>query len=136
MAIARARLRAGMARALAAGLLLWLSGCASQTPTAAQPDRSAPPATEAEPVHRPAAQDYAERARAALEQGQYDAAIATAERGLRVNRYQAELYWLLAQAYSRQGLQEQATNFARLGLRYAGDNAELAAQLQALIGPE
>lgn len=123
-------------------LALWLAGCASQSPPqppAQQPanaPRVQPPVTEPAPVSRPTARDYTQRARAALEQGDFDAAIATAERGLRVNRYQAELYGILAQAYSLQGLHEQAINFARLGLRYAGDNEVLAAQLRALIGSE
>ncbi|UTA47495.1 tetratricopeptide repeat protein [Simiduia sp. 21SJ11W-1] len=72
------------------------------------------------------------RARQQLAEGQYGAAIDTAERGLRLNRYSANLYYLIAQAYAQQGVSAQARNFARLGLRYVGDNPLLRAELEQL----
>lgn len=72
------------------------------------------------------------RAEQQLAQGQYSAAIDTAERGLRLDRYAADLYRVLAQAYAGMGGLEQARNFARLGLRYVGSNTALRNQLELL----
>lgn len=72
------------------------------------------------------------RAEQQLAQGQYAAAIDTAERGLRLDRYSAKLYYLIAQAYAQQGVLGQARNFAQLGLRYAGSNDSLRSQLEVL----
>ena len=77
--------------------------------------------------------------------GQWHEAIATAERGLRIQRRVAELYLLLARAYLGLDNSAQARVFARQGLRYSegkdpgerGGNSEdrktVKQQLQELV---
>ncbi|TQV71716.1 hypothetical protein FKG94_18865 [Exilibacterium tricleocarpae] len=67
--------------------------------------------------------------------GRWDDAIATAERGLRIERRSAELYLVLARAYSAMDERDQAQAFARQGLRYS-DHAPAAvgAQLRSVLG--
>jgi len=74
-----------------------------------------------------------QQGQAQLRQAQWREAIVTAERGLRVDRREANFYWLLARAY--QGLDElnSATEFAQQGLRYAPHRSELYRDLQALL---
>jgi len=58
-------------------------------------------------------------ARAQYQAGQYQSAIATAERGLRIDRRAASLYLLLAQSYMQLAMPQKAINFVQQGLRYA-----------------
>ena len=74
------------------------------------------------------------RARTQLDQAQYAAAIETAERGLRIDRYAASLYCVLAEGYTGLGVIAQARNFARQGLRYVGSDDTLKSQLELLAG--
>lgn len=115
-----------MARLIIATLLIVLTACATQSPTSQQP---AVLGVEG------GAAIYARDALEAIDAGDYDGAIELAERGLRINRYAPGLYLLLAQAYEGLGEREQARNFARLGLRYAGSDATLLAPLQQLAQP-
>lgn len=58
-------------------------------------------------------------ARAQYQAKQYQSAIATAERGLRIDRRAAPLYLVLAQSYMQLQMPEKAMNFVQQGLRYA-----------------
>lgn len=58
-------------------------------------------------------------ARAQYSAKQYQSAIATAERGLRIDRRAAPLYLVLAQSYMQLQMPEKAMNFVQQGLRYA-----------------
>lgn len=130
-----------VARLIIAFILLWMVGCASA------PEPALPPATEPAVEPAPVAPApakattqkpvtaYAQSAAAAFQQGDYRRTISLAERGLRSNRYAADLYLLLARAYDALGNPDQARNFARLGLRYAGTDETLKAQLQQFAQP-
>lgn len=66
----------------------------------------------------PAAESLLARAQRDLDEGNYDSAIANAERGLRIARTSAELLMVLARSYQAQGDYTQARVFAKRGLRY------------------
>lgn len=100
-------------------LLLWLAGCASTPPGG--------------PAQAGSAAVYRQSAEQALNAGDYRRAVSLAERGLRMNRYAGDLYLLLAQAYQALDNREQSLNFARLGLRYAGEDETLRTALQVLV---
>lgn len=72
------------------------------------------------------------KARAQLNEQAYQQAITTAERGLRVERKEPRFYWLLSQAYIGLNNREQATLFAKQGLRYAPKNSGIYFDLQSL----
>jgi tetratricopeptide (TPR) repeat protein len=75
-------------------------------------------------------------ARAQYQAQAYQAAIATAERGLRIDRQAGELYLLLAQSYVQLALPQQARMFVQQGLRYAQQGSEVAeglARVQAIL---
>ncbi len=59
----------------------------------------------------------------------YQAAIATAERGLRIDRRAADMYLLLAQSYIQLGQPQKAKMFIQQGLRYAAQGSEAEAGL-------
>ncbi len=65
-------------------------------------------------------------------EGRWQEAIATAERGLRIQRRVAELYLLLAHAYLALDDPDQARAFAHQGLRYSR-NGSVTEQLQTLL---
>lgn len=71
-----------------------------------------------------AAQDY--------NRGDYQAAIATAERGLRINRRSPDLYLVLAQSYLKLGQQDRARSFVGQGLRYAAPGTPVYHSLQRI----
>lgn len=62
--------------------------------------------------------------------GDYQAAIATAERGLRIDRRTPELYLVLAKSYLQLGQGEQAAQFANQGLRYSTSGSREAGALE------
>lgn len=62
--------------------------------------------------------------------GDYQAAIATAERGLRINRRSADLYLVLAQSYLKLGQPDRARSFVEQGLRYAAPGSPVYESLQ------
>gem|GEM_PF-3069116 len=130
------------------GLSLALAACANQgqapqrevgkRPSQPQPStvdlptaRPATPAVPAEPqppsirsqAKRPAApaavQAIERRALKQLQAGDIEAAIISAERGLRIARNTSELLWVLARAYELQHNTGQAEAFAQQGLRYS-----------------
>jgi Flp pilus assembly protein TadD len=132
-----------------ASLLLVLVGCATHTdyPTypAPQPE---PEPTEPAPVIvkpqpdavvtppapavalNPAALSLAKQARGQYQSQDYQGAIATAERGLRIERRAADLYLLLAQSYVQLGLPDRARMFVQQGLRFALPGTDAAEGLQ------
>mgnify|MGYP000091361261 CR=1 FL=1 len=88
------------------------------------------PRTTAQPVpiqHReaapkadlpPAARSLHRSALNSFQRGDFSAAIASAERGLRISRTSPELLLVLARSYAQKGNADQARVFAQQGLRY------------------
>ena len=74
----------------------------------------------------PAAMSLARQARQQYQTLDYQGAIATAERGLRIERRSAELYLVLAQSYIQLALPEKAKMFVQQGLRFAAPGSEAA----------
>lgn len=77
----------------------------------------------------PAVQGLARQARSQYQARDYQGAIATAERGLRIERRAADLYLVLAQSYAQLALPEKAKMFVQQGLRFAPQGSETAASL-------
>ncbi|WP_341939455.1 tetratricopeptide repeat protein [Marinimicrobium sp. C2-29] len=73
-----------------------------------------------------------DQARLAYERGEYDVAIAVAERGLRIDRREPELYLLLAQSYLHLARPKRAGQFAQQGMRYSPPNSPLYQALEAV----
>jgi tetratricopeptide (TPR) repeat protein len=117
-----------------------LTACATQTsiePVTQEPEPA--PVSESTPVEMPqtaeiprtlptvkppaavniATDSLTNVARAQYQTKQYQSAIATAERGLRIDRRAAPLYLLLAQSYMQLDMPQKAMNFVQQGLRYA-----------------
>lgn len=128
-----------------------LSACATQTVVEPVPDEQAPAETQSLPVYTPpqppedtpkatpapltisiAAESLAQLARTQYQARQYQSAIATAERGLRIERRAASLYLVLAQSYVQLGLPDKAKNFVQQGLRYATPESDQEIQLLRL----
>ncbi len=59
------------------------------------------------------------QARLQYRYGEYQYAVRTAERGLRIDRGQSEWYLILAESYLKLGSSGNAQQFARQGLRYS-----------------
>lgn len=64
----------------------------------------------------------------------YSRAIALAERGLRINRRNPQLYLILAESYWQQLLPVQAKQFAQKGLRYSRKDSEVYGLLSSVLG--
>ncbi len=77
----------------------------------------------------PAAISLARQARSQYLAQDYQGAIATAERGLRIERRAADLYLVLAQAYVQLGQPQKAGMFAQQGLRFAPQGSDVASDL-------
>ena len=77
----------------------------------------------------PAVQSLARQARTQYQSKDYQGAIATAERGLRIERRAADLYLVLAQSYVQLALPEKAKMFVQQGLRFAPQGSETASGL-------
>lgn len=91
----------------------------------------------AAPALNPAALSLAKQARQQYQALDYQGAIATAERGLRIERRSAELYLVLAQSYIQLALPEKAKMFVQQGLRFAplGSDAEMGLlRVKGLLG--
>lgn len=67
----------------------------------------------------PAAKAVQRKAMRQLSDGYIDAAIVSAERGLRIAKNSPELLWILARSYELKNEPKQAVAFARQGLRYS-----------------
>lgn len=127
-------------------------GCATHTPSTppppveekpvvvppTEPAVVAPPAAvvpKPAPVvapPNPAVQSLARQARSQYQAQDYQGAIATAERGLRIERRAADLYLVLAQSYLQLALPEKARMFVQQGLRFAPQGSETANSLLSL----
>jgi len=103
-----------------------------KTPTSevSQPPVSVTPTPEVVtpvvPVTNTAVESLVKQARAQYLAHDYQNAIATAERGLRIDRRAADLYLVLAQSYVQLALPQKATVFVQQGLRYAQQGSEAA----------
>lgn len=82
-----------------------------------------------QPVVSIATDSLAAMARQQYQAGQYQSAIATAERGLRIDRRAAGLYLVLAQSYMQLQMPQQAKNFVLQGLRYAAQGSDVEKSL-------
>lgn len=86
----------------------------------------------------PAVESLIRQARAQYQSQNYQGAIATAERGLRIDRRSADLYLILAQSYVQLALPQKARMFVQQGLRYAQQGSDAAIGLmrvQEVVGP-
>jgi Tfp pilus assembly protein PilF len=63
----------------------------------------------------------------------WHAAIASAERGLRIDRREAELYLMIAEGYRGLGDDDRSVQFARQGLRHAKQGSRIADALHNLV---
>lgn len=72
------------------------------------------------------------QARAQYAAKNYQAAVATAERGLRIDRRSAELYLVLAQSYVQLANTQLAKQFVQQGIRYSQAGSEVAQTLLSL----
>jgi Flp pilus assembly protein TadD len=85
----------------------------------------------------PAAISLARQARNQYLAQDYQGAIATAERGLRIERRAADLYLVLAQSYVQLDQPQKAEMFVQQGLRFAPQGSDVASGLlrvRELIG--
>lgn len=99
-----------------------------ETPAVVQPQPGVVP-KPAPAALNPAALSLARQARGQYLAQDYQGAIATAERGLRIERRAAELYLLLAQSYVQLGLPQKAEMFVQQGLRFAPQGSDVASGL-------
>lgn len=82
-----------------------------------------------QPLINPAVSSLINQSRAQYNARNYPAAIASAERGLRIDRRTPELYLVLAQSYLQQSNAGQAKQFAQQGLRFAQPGSSVAESL-------
>ena len=136
------------------GALLQLVGCATNT----KPHAQAPVIEKTNPIVKPevvqpakpnetiaapqvmpqtkpaapignAVASLAAQARAQYQAKNYQAAVATAERGLRIDRRAPELYLVLAQSYVQLANVQLAQQFVQQGIRYAQAGTDVAQNL-------
>ncbi|HMW70483.1 MAG TPA: tetratricopeptide repeat protein, partial [Cellvibrionaceae bacterium] len=69
-------------------------------------------------------------AQAAYQAGNYQTAISTAERGLRIDRRAPALYLVMAQSYLALNQPTQAAQFANQGLRFSQSGSAEARALE------
>lgn len=101
-------------------------------PAVVQPPVTVTPKPAPVAAINPAAQSLAKQARTQYLAKDYQGAIATAERGLRIERRAADLYLVLAQSYVQLALPEKAKMFVQQGLRFAPQGSETANSLLRL----
>lgn len=128
-------------------LLALLGGCSTLGPPPAIEDAPAvssePPAANSEtiaPLDSAPAEGVTRaveallgRGWAQLEGGEWRAALSSAERAQRLNRFEPEAYLLIATAHYRLAQWQLAANIAGQGRSYAASGSELAARLDALL---
>lgn len=105
-------------------------------PAVVQPQPGAVPKPVPVIALNPAAQSLAKQARQQYLSQDYQGAIATAERGLRIERRAADLYLVLAQSYVQLALPEKAKMFVQQGLRFAAPGSDVAqglARVQEMV---
>lgn len=93
------------------------------------PVEDVPPVQRPQPITNPAVTSLINQARAQYNARNYQVAVATAERGLRIDRRAPDLYLILAQSYLQLALPQQAEQFAQQGLRYAQTGSLVAESL-------
>lgn len=93
------------------------------------PEEELSPVTPPAPTINPAVTSLTNQARAQYNARNYQAAIATAERGLRIDRRASELYLVLAQSYLQMSMPQQAEQFVQQGLRFAQTGSNVAQSL-------
>lgn len=141
---------------LIAGLLSLMIGCASSTydlppvtdsdtsgepePAQTYPAGEPAPSIDSEetdlqapepvlPSTNPAVTSLTNQARAQYNTRDYQTAIATAERGLRIDRRSPELYLIIAQSYVQLAMPQRAEQFVQQGLRYSPSGSAVAEAL-------
>ncbi|HWV15084.1 MAG TPA: hypothetical protein VN030_06595 [Cellvibrio sp.] len=139
------------------GVLFQLTGCATHTQQQSEP----PVIEKSEPVAKPEIQTPVKppvpvapspvtpqtkavapvgnavaslitQARGQYAAKNYSAAVATAERGLRIDRRAAELYLVLAQSYVQLANTQLAKQFVQQGIRYSQAGSDVAQSLLSL----
>lgn len=116
-------------RALWAALgLIVLTACVG--PLERESDEASAPADQAQDPGTAAVISLIEQSRLAYEHGDYNNAIQAAERGLRIDRREPELYLVLAQSYLELAQPAQATQFAQQGLRHSLPDSRLYQALE------
>lgn len=116
-------------RALLSLTLLLLAGCVGPMMQSPEPQEET---VEWVPERNPAVDGLIEQAGLAYQSGDYQGAIANAERGLRIDRREPALYLLLARSYMELAQPRQADEFARQGLRYTTPGTVLFDALDTL----
>lgn len=135
-----------------------MTGCATSTYEPVPTEETLPPTTEEVPVEppppefipepvkptppavvvpNPAVESLIRQARTQYQSQNFQGAIATAERGLRIDRRSADLYLLLAQSYVQLSLPQKAKMFVQQGLRYAQQGSDVAfglMRVQEIVG--
>lgn len=111
-----------------------------QTPADQPPVSETPPTTSAPAPVNPAVTSLINQARAQYNARNYQVAIATAERGLRIDRRTPELYLIMAQSYLQMAMPQQAEQFVQQGLRFAQSGSAVADSLlrvrEILVGSD
>lgn len=90
-------------------------------------------AIEPEQRNRSAVGGLINDARRYLSQGLWWSAVDVAERGVRIEPREPELYGILVQAYTALGETGQAQQFARQGLRFCGSDAGVCGFLRQAL---
>lgn len=118
-------------------VLTALGGCATRTVQNSGPEepvisRPQPSTPAAPPVQ--ALSQMLQDSRAQVDARNWQGAIVSAERGLRIDRREPELYLLLAKSYWALAELDRARQFARQGLRYINDpSTAIAMDLNDLL---
>jgi len=111
---------------------LLLSACAAQqsrSPSVSDstvPNREGLPPAPTSEVPAPsrgnqAVYDLIRNSQQAYDRGEWESAIAMAERALRIDRRNPEIYLIIAKSYRAMGENPQALEFVEQGLRYTSD---------------
>src|SRR5690554_5757520 len=117
------------AQALISLTLLLLAGCVGPLIQSPEPQEEC---VERVPERNPAVDGLIEQAGLAYQTGDFQGAIASAERGLRIDRREPALYLLLARSYLELAQPRQADEFARQGLRYTAPGTVLFDALETI----
>lgn len=117
------------AQALISLTLLLLAGCVGPLIQSPEPQEES---VERVPERNPAVDGLIEQAGLAYQTGDFQGAIASAERGLRIDRREPALYLLLARSYLELAQPRQADEFARQGLRYTAPGTVLFDALETI----
>ena len=91
----------------------------SAKPITVQKQEAHPDYSSSAPELSAAVGELLSQARLQYRYGQYQYAVGTAERGLRIDRGQSEWYLILAESYLKLGSSGNAQQFARQGLRHS-----------------